>query len=123
TTSHVLLGSSDASTAIAVGDGHLLVADDEKRDIRLYDAEVSGREVAEFDLPHTGEGQNELDTEASARKGDTIWWFGSHGKDKDGKMQAGRQQIEATTLTGTGANAKLTRSGTYYGLIDDLRAW
>jgi hypothetical protein len=124
-TSRVLLGASDASTAIAVGDGHLLVADDEKRNIRLYDAEVSGREVAEFALPHdsTG-GKVEMDAEASARKGDTIWWFGSHGKDKDGKVQIGRHTIEQTTLTGTGADAELTRTGVnYHGLITDLVEW
>lgn len=124
-TSTVLLGSSDASTAIAVGDGHLLVADDEKRDLRLYDAETSGRERAKFALPDDNSGGKiEMDAEASARKGDTIWWFGSHGKDKDGKVQVGRHTIEATKLTGTGAEAKLTKTGVnYHGLVDDLLAW
>lgn len=124
-TSRVLLGSSDASTAIAVGDGHLLVADDEKRNLRLYDAETSGREVAEFELPADGTGGKiEMDAEASARKGDTIWWFGSHGKDKDGKVQVGRRTIEATTLTGSGADAKLTKTGVnYHGLVNDLVEW
>src|SRR5262249_2772054 len=117
-TSTVLLGSSDASSAIAVGDGYLLVADDAKRNIRLYNAEPSGREVAEVELRQDGTGGKlELDAEASVRKGDTIWWIGSHGKDKDGKTQAGRQSIEQTTLTGTGADAKLTKSGVnYHGL-------
>lgn len=124
-TSTVLLGSSDASTAIAVGDGHLLVADDEKRDLRLYDAETSGREVAVFALPDDNSGGKiEMDAEASARKGDTIWWLGSHGKDKDGKVQVGRHTIEATKLTGTGADAKLTKTGVnYHGLVNDLLAW
>jgi Leucine-rich repeat (LRR) protein len=125
-TSHVLLGMSDASTAIAVGDGHLLVADDEKRNIRLYDAEKSGREVAEFALPKDSQtpGQAEMDTEASARKGDKIYWIGSHGKDKDGKVQAGRALILETTLTGSGANAKLTRTGRdVRHVLNDLRNW
>jgi hypothetical protein len=124
-TSRVLLGSSDASTAIAVGDGHLLVADDEKRNLRLYDGESSGREIAEFELPYDGTGgKQEMDTEASVRKGNTIWWFGSHGKDKDGKVQTGRHTIEQTTLTGTGADAELVKTGVnYHGLITDLQEW
>jgi hypothetical protein len=123
-TSRVLLGSSDASSAIAVGDGHLLVADDENRNIRLYDATKSGREVAEFPMPDAPLGQHEMDTEASARKGNSVWWFGSHGKDKDGKVQKGRHAIAQMTLTGTGANAKLVETGVVYQrLVDDLIAW
>ena len=81
-TSRVLLGVGDASTAIAVGDGHLLVADDERTPIRLYDARVSGREVATFT---PGPDSGEIDFESSARKGDAIFWLGSHGNKKDGE--------------------------------------
>jgi hypothetical protein len=90
-TSRVLLGSSDASTAIAVGDGCMLVADDEKSYIRLYDATRSGREVAQF-APGNVSGA-ELDFEASARKGDTVYWLGSQGNDKDGSYEASRNAI------------------------------
>jgi hypothetical protein len=120
-TSRVLLGSSDASTAIAVGDGYLLVADDENPEIRLYDGEVSGREVAQFSLGGIG---GEIDAEASARKGDSIWWFGSHGNNKDAEFQPSRSQVFETKLTGSGANAKITRTGVVYGkLRSDLFAW
>jgi hypothetical protein len=124
-TSHELLGMSDASTAIAVGDGYMIVGDDEKRDFRLYDATKSGREVANFVNPDTGPGGAEMDTEASARKGDTIWWFGSNGKDKDGASQPGRSAIVKSTLTGSGADAKLTidPSSDFYNLKDDLISW
>lgn len=119
-TSRVLLGSSDASTAIAVGDGHLLVADDEKPAIRLYDGEASGREVAQFPLGDGGE----IDTESSVRKGDSIWWFGSHGNNKEGEAQPSRRQVFETKLTGSGANAKITRTGVVYeDLRSDLFAW
>ncbi|WP_426241371.1 Ig-like domain repeat protein [Nocardioides sp. LHG3406-4] len=124
-TSRVLLGVSDASSAIGVGDGYLMVADDEKRSIRLYNAEVSGREVSEFGLLGGSRGDtSELDAESAARKGDSIWWFGSHGKDKDNKNQPSRQQIFQTTLTGTGAEARLTQTGTVYtNLKNDLIEW
>jgi len=120
-TSRVLLGSSDASSAIAVGDGYMLVLDDEKRSIRLYDSEVSGREVAQFS-PGTGLG-GEIDGEASARKGDRIWWFGSHGNDKDGEYEASRAQVYETKLTGSGASAKITPVGVYKDLRADLIEW
>jgi Collagen triple helix repeat (20 copies) len=121
-TSRVLLGSSDASTAIAVDDGYLLVADDEKREIRLYDGEASGREVAQFS-PGAGLG-GEIDAESSVRKGDSIWWFGSHGNVKDGSGQPSRAQVFETKLTGSGANAKITPTGVVYKkLRSDLFAW
>lgn len=119
-TSRVLLGSSDASTAIAVGDGHLLVADDEKWQIRLYDGEASGLEVAQFPLG----GGNELDAESSARKGDSIWWLGSHGTAKDGTGEPSRAQVFETKLTGSGANAKIAPTGVVYTkLRSDMIAW
>jgi len=125
-TSRVLLGSSDASSAIAVGGGYLLVADDEKQTVRLYDDEVSAREVGEFSIGETpsGGGSQEIDAEAAARKGDRIWWFGSHGNSKDGEIQTSRHSIYETKLTGTGANARLTPVGVRYGnLRNDLVDW
>lgn len=120
-TSRVLLGSSDASTAIAVGGGYLLVADDENPEIRLYDGEVSGREVARFALGGLG---GEIDAESSVRKGDSIWWFGSHGNNKEGEFQPSRAQVFETKLTGSGANAKIVPTGVVYAkLRSDLFSW
>lgn len=120
-TSRVLLGTSDASTAIAVGDGHLLVADDERSRIRLYDARLSGREVATFSPGWT---DGEVDFEAAARRGDAIFWLGSHGNKKDGRSQSTRHRIFQTRLTGSGANARIEPVGTpYTGLRGDLEEW
>ncbi|HET6999016.1 MAG TPA: leucine-rich repeat domain-containing protein [Solirubrobacterales bacterium] len=121
-TSRVLFGSSDASTAIGVGDGYLLVADDENSVIRLYDGEVSGRELAQFAL--SGGRGGEIDAESSVRKGDSIWWFGSHGVNKDRDPDPSREQVFETKLTGSGAKAKLTSTGVVYDdLAHDLYAW
>jgi Leucine-rich repeat (LRR) protein len=123
-TSRVLMGSSDASTAIGVGDGHLLVADDEKNTVRLYDGEVSGREVGEFRIGTDLGAGTEVDAEASARKGDRIWWFGSHGNSKAGEVEISRHSIYETELTGAGAGARLTPVGVRYGdLRNDLIEW
>jgi Leucine-rich repeat (LRR) protein len=127
-TSRVLMGSSDASTAIDVGDGYLMVADDEKFPVRLYDSTVSGREVGQFLIggtpPSGGAGTSEMDAESSARKGERIWWFGSHGNSKAGEVQPSRHSIYETKLTGTGADARLTPVGVRYGnLRNDLIEW
>ncbi|WP_049793195.1 DUF3616 domain-containing protein [Conexibacter woesei] len=120
-TSRVLLATSDASTAIAVGDGHLLVADDERAPIRLYDARVSGRELTTFTPGPTG---GEVDFESAARKGDAIYWLGSHGNRKDGGGQASRHRIYRTRLTGRGPNARIEPVGTpYQRLRTDLAEW
>src|SRR5262249_20772795 len=67
-TSTVLQNSSDDSSAIDVGGGYFLNADDEKNNVGLYNGNASGRELAEF-----GRGNStEHDLEASARKGDQV---------------------------------------------------
>lgn len=119
-TSRVMQMTSDASTAIAAGDGHLFVADDERHEIRLYDAEVSGLPVAVFDPgPLTGED----DYESSARTGDSVFWLGAHGNSKKGEVQTSRHVVYETTISGSGAAAKLAPAGKYNGLRKDLIAW
>lgn len=120
-TSRVLQMSSDASTAIAAGDGHLFVADDEAHEIRLYDADKSGMPVAVFG-PGTGAGED--DYESSARSGDSVFWLGAHGNSKKGEVDSSRQVVYETTISGSGADAKLAPVGNKYnGLRDDLIAW
>ncbi|WP_426241418.1 choice-of-anchor D domain-containing protein [Nocardioides sp. LHG3406-4] len=119
-TSRVMQMTSDASTAIAAGDGYLFVADDERHEIRLYDDEVSGPPVAVFDPgPLTGED----DYESSARTGDSVFWLGAHGNSKKGEVQTSRHVVYETTISGSGADAKLTPVGKYNGLRKDLIAW
>jgi hypothetical protein len=120
-TSRVLMGSSDTSSAIAVGGGYLMVADDEKHEIRLYDGERSGREAAQF-LPGPSDG--EIDAESSVRKGNSIWWFGSHGNNKDQQFEPSRASVYETKLTGSGAEAKIVPTGVVYrNLRADLFEW
>jgi hypothetical protein len=120
-TSRTLAGSSDASTAIDAGDGYYFIGDDEKSPIRLYNGTVSGREVAQFPVGDRVSG--ELDLEASARKGDMVYWFGSQGHDKDGQAAPSRNQVFQEKMSGTGANATLTPVASYQGLQNDLVDW
>lgn len=118
-TSRVLQSTSDLSTAQDVGDGHLLVADDEKNDIRLYDSRVSGLPVASFQVGPLQSGvENEVDFESSARAGDTIYWLGSQ------LASDNRYDIYKTRLVGRGAAARVVPVGTpYKDLMRDLQRW
>ena len=123
--SRVLQGLSDPSTAIYVGDDHMLVAEDEASAIFLYRTDVSGPPVETFDVgisanPTSG---GEIDYESSVRVGDTIYWLGSHGNTKDGLPELSRHSVIATEVSGSGDTTTVTRSGAYGGLRRDLIEW
>ncbi len=120
-TSRVVQHISDPSTAIVVGDGHLLIADDEKPGIGLYRTDASGPPVATF---VAGESDGEIDYESSARNGKLAYWLGSHGNSKRGAIEENRHIIFATEISGAGASAKITPIGTpYRNLRRDLVDW
>ncbi len=119
-TSRVLIGESDSSTAIDAGDGYILVADDELDEIGLYNQNVSGPAV--WRSPPLAEA--EVDFEASARKGDQGYFFGSEGNKKDGSDSGnGRNGIYRATITGTGKDTRIAATGSYKGMRSDLVAW
>ncbi len=114
----------DDSSAIDVGDGYFLVADDEKNNIGLYDGAVSGRELAQF-FPPGGNGEDsEEDLEASAQKGDQVYFFGSEGNNKKGvSTSSDRDIVWSATLSGSGANATLKTGVAVGGFLEDLKTW
>ena len=121
-TSHFLDGASDASTAIDVGDGYVVVGDDESNVLRLYDTSHSGGPVKTWDFTTTI-GASSIDIEAAARLGDTIYWTGSMGNNSDGSVKPARSTLFATLVTGSGASTELTLTGVYRSLRNDLIAW
>jgi hypothetical protein len=117
-------GAGNASAAIDVGGGYMLVADDESNVLRLYDETRSGPPVRSFDF--TGvlpAGMDEADLESAARVGDTIYWGGSMSNNSSGAVESSRSTIFATTITGSGADTQLSYVGGYTGLQSDLTAW
>ncbi|ADB49499.1 DUF3616 domain-containing protein [Conexibacter woesei] len=122
-TSRALQGSGDSSSAISAGGGHLLVADDERDDIRLYRDDVTGEPVRSFNIGPAATGGGEIDYESSARNGDVIYWLGSHGNKKSGSLETSRHTLIATRVAGEGADTTLTRTGIYGNLRTDLVAW
>jgi hypothetical protein len=122
-TSTYLYGAADASTAIDVGDGYSIVADDESSTLRLYRGDRSGFPIRTWSFnPQLGN-PAELDLEWSARRGDTLVWGGSESNSKDGDLRPSTSIVFATTISGSGASSDLTFAGHYDGLRDDLLAW
>ncbi|MFD4562724.1 hypothetical protein ACFWP5_51945 [Streptomyces sp. NPDC058469] len=116
-------GSSDASAAVDVGGGYVVVADDESNVLRLYDRSASGAPVKTWDFSDDIDVSKEIDIEGAARVGDTIYWTGSLGNNKDGEYKAPRNTVFTTKVTGTGANTTLSYGSSYGKLRDDLVAW
>ncbi|MFC4957962.1 DUF3616 domain-containing protein [Streptomyces mauvecolor] len=116
-------GSSDASAAVDVGGGYVVVADDESNTLRMYDRSASGAPVKTWDFSSQLGVSKEIDIEGAARVGNTIYWTGSLGNNKDGEYKADRNTVFTTTVTGSGASTQLALGGSYKKLRDDLVAW
>jgi hypothetical protein len=118
-----LTGASDASAAVDVGGGHLLVANDEDNTLRLYNGSVSGAPVRTWNLDSALGADKEADIEGGTLVGNTVYWTGSLGNNKDGEYRADRNTVFTTTLSGSGAATTLTFGSAYHGLRDDLVRW
>jgi hypothetical protein len=117
-------GAGNGSTAIDVGGGYMIVGDDEGNVLRLYHERSSGQPVKTFDFTKVlPPGTAEIDIEASARAGDTLYWMGSLSNKKSGKLAPEHDIVFAATLSGSGANAELTYLGSYTHLREDMVAW
>ena len=126
-------GTSDASTAVNVGGGYTLVADDENQTLRVYSrtqsglAESSTVVTGDLNLPDIDGGvPREVDIEGAARNGNMIYWTGSHSNKKDnGAARPNRQRIFATSFfPGTsGQGTQLAYEGRYDNFRTDLVAW
>lgn len=116
-------GSSDASAAVDLGGGYVVVADDESNVLRLYDRSASGAPVRTWDFTSKLGVSKEIDIEAATRVGDTIYWTGSLGNNKDGEYKSDRNTVFTTTVTGSGASTALTYGRSYKKLRDNLVAW
>ena len=101
----LLRSGQRVGSAIDVGDGYMVVGDDENNILRLYDETKSGPPVGTFDF--TGDlpyGTTSVDIEASARSGDILYWTGSMTNYSDGADEPSRSTLFAARITGTGAD-------------------
>src|SRR5262249_47538444 len=102
---------------------------DETNTLRIYDRTRSRYPSGGLDLRAAGlalrdaDPARELDIEASARIGDTVYWLGSHGQNSSGNTRLNRQELFTRTVSGTGPGATIALGGSYQHLRDDLVAW
>lgn len=130
TTTQFLTGTSDASTAIAVGGTYFLEGDDENQVLRLYDYTKSGLPVTGFDFTSSlgltdisGGVPREVDIEASTRVNNRIFWLGSESNNDSGSSRPNRDRIFATDISGTGSTSTLSYVGRYNFLREDIINW
>jgi hypothetical protein len=117
-------GICDASAAVALGPRTFVVASDEENVLRVYDRFEGGGPIQTFDLAvflRSDLRHPESDIEGAARLGDRIYWIGSHGANRNGKVRRGRRVLFATDVTFDGRTVRLTPAGTpYRDLVMDL---
>jgi hypothetical protein len=117
-------GAGNGSSAIDVGDGYMVLADDESNVLRLYHERFSGLPIKTFDFTKVlPVGTSEIDIEASAREGDTLYWMGSMSNSKSGKLDPERDIVFAAKIKGSGAATELEYLGSYTHLREDMVAW
>ncbi len=117
-------GAADSGSAIEIGGGYMIVAEDESNILYLYHQRTSGPPVRSYDfdseLPY---GEKELNIHAMARAGNTLYFVGSLDNTNSGEVVPSHDTIFAATITGSGANTELTYLGSYTGLKEDLIEW
>lgn len=117
-------GAADASAAVALDAKTLAVADDETNGLRLYDVGRPGLPRVEIDLTDfavVDRDHPELDLEGAARMGNRVYWIGSHGRNRDGKLRPNRSCLLATEIGTSLTGPTLVPVGRVYrDLLDDL---
>jgi len=91
----------DASGAVAIGEQHFAVANDEDNILRVYRADSSGKPVAYIDINNYFDNNpkgREVDLEDSTQLDGLIYWITSHGRNKKGKSRPERHQLFANKL-------------------------
>jgi hypothetical protein len=94
-------GSSDASAAAAIGNDMFIVADDENNTLRVYETNKGGLPAFSYDMNKFLDiepERPEVDIEGATKIGRRIYWIGSHGRNKNGKVRPNRYRFFATDI-------------------------
>lgn len=118
-------GACDASAVVLLDEEHIVVASDEDNQLRVY-ATGGGAALGALDLNRhlgiaAGDEHGEADLEGAAVLGGKIYWIGSHGRNRKGKLRRQRHQLFATSFEREGDSWQGQPFGRVYtGLADDL---
>jgi hypothetical protein len=114
--------SCDGSMAVMIDATHFLDGNDEQQGMRLYTRGTGGTPLFTFDVSSaiglsTGD---EADLEDAARVGDRIYVIGSHGRNKNGKLERARYRFFAMDVTGASPSIALSVPGYTTSLLDQM---
>ncbi len=120
----VYAGMCDASAGIELSHNSFVVACDEDNLLRVYRTDKAGPPVRQFDLAAMWQFPDkslETDLEGAARMGDRIFWIGSHGLSKAGKLRSNRRCFLVTDIIATNGDVTLKPVGQpCFSLLNDL---
>lgn len=119
----------DASAAVPLDGGSVVVADDEENVLRVYDADRGGAPLVSVELSAIlglptkvkkdgSTTSKELDLEAAARIGTEAYFLTSHGRDSRGRERPERLKFFA--LRPSDSEHWALHGAVYEGLLDDL---
>ena len=134
---HWHTGDADASAAIALDDNYMIIADDEKNLLFVFNRNQSGLRAKTYDFNQgnilsltDGSAGNwkEVDVEATAGSiinAGRIYWLGSMSNSSNSPFEdkPNRNRLFAVTATGTGASATFADAGHYNNLRQRLIVW
>jgi hypothetical protein len=120
------LGMSDASAALPLDNGLIVVADDELNYFQVYREAAGKAPVLSFDFTsHLNttlkKSKEESDWEGSACIGNRSFWITSHGQNKQGKDRPARHRLFAADILYPQGAVQLVPVGQpYTNLLNDL---
>lgn len=120
-------GMSDASAAVPLAPGLVVVADDELNSFQVYRTETGGPPVRHFDFTRflqTPASKGEADWEGATRIHNRTFWITSHGQNQRGKDRPARHRLLAADIQEQNGGWHLIPVGQPYTnlLRDFLRA-
>ena len=112
----------DGSMAVMIDATHFLDGNDEQQEMRLYARGATSTPLTTIDIS-AGIGlsaSDEGDFEDAARIGDRIYVIGSHGRNKNGKLERSRYRFFAMDLSGAAPAIALGVPGYTAMLLDQM---
>jgi len=116
-------GICDGSAGHSVDHTRFLVANDETEILHLYrNDNVAEDAIETFDFTEQlrDDPENECDLEGAAAIGNLVFWIGSHGRNRKGKLRLNRHRLFAVKIKQKNDTLKLKWVGRYDGLASDL---